>query len=127
MVPLGGNPWFVLADAAHALEYAADKGKGGNSFYNCLRGIAAEHYRSLNKRDAPDDTLFTGRTARMVLISEPGLYELIGRSEKPEARVFKDWVYGEVLPTISSAGGACKAGGYVLQGADRATVGATSG
>ncbi|MFD2141516.1 Bro-N domain-containing protein [Ancylobacter oerskovii] len=39
------------------------------------------------------------------------------RSDKPQARAFQDWVTKEVLPTIR------KTGGYVLQGADRATVG----
>lgn len=59
----------------------------------------------------------------LAVISESGLYELIMRSDRPQARVFQEWVTREVLPTIPSAGGACKTGGYVLQGADRATVG----
>ena len=34
------------------------------------------------------------------VVSEPGLYSLILRSRKPEARAFKRWVTHEVLPTI---------------------------
>lgn len=40
-----------------------------------------------------------------VFISEPGLYKLIMRSRKPEAREFQRWVTHEVLPTIRKTGG----------------------
>lgn len=36
----------------------------------------------------------------LLLVSEAGLYELIARSDKPEARAFKDRMLGEVMPTI---------------------------
>lgn len=39
-----------------------------------------------------------GRPAE--LITESGLYKLIMRSDKAEAKVFRDWVTREVLPTI---------------------------
>ncbi|WP_226454913.1 BRO-N domain-containing protein [Pseudomonas sp. AF03-9] len=42
------------------------------------------------------------------LISEPDLYKLIMRSDKPEARTLQDWVTRVVLPAI------CKDGAYVL-------------
>lgn len=37
-------------------------------------------------------------------ISEKGLYRLTLRSDKPQARVFQDWVTGEVLPSIRKTG-----------------------
>ena len=36
----------------------------------------------------------------MTIISEHGLYSLILRSRKPEAKAFKRWVTSEVLPSI---------------------------
>jgi prophage antirepressor-like protein len=45
---------------------------------------------------------------RMNIINESGLYNLIFRSNKPEARAFCKWVTSEVLPSIR------KTGGYVL-------------
>lgn len=39
-----------------------------------------------------------------VFISEPGLYKLIMRSRKPEAKEFQRWVTHEVLPTIRKHG-----------------------
>lgn len=40
----------------------------------------------------------------MTVISEPGLYSLILRSRKPEAKAFKRWVTHEVLPSIRRHG-----------------------
>ncbi|GHV48319.1 hypothetical protein FACS1894204_12520 [Synergistales bacterium] len=41
----------------------------------------------------------------MTVISESGLYALIMRSNKPEARKFRKWVTSEVLPSIRKHGG----------------------
>lgn len=41
---------------------------------------------------------------RMVCVSEPGLYKLIMRSRKPEAKAFQRWVTHEVLPAIRKHG-----------------------
>lgn len=38
------------------------------------------------------------------LITESGLYKLIMRSDKPEAKRFQDWVTREVLPAIRKDG-----------------------
>ena len=37
-------------------------------------------------------------------VSEPGLYELLCKSEMPAARPFQDWLFEEVLPTIRRTG-----------------------
>lgn len=41
---------------------------------------------------------------KYVIISESGLYALVFRSHKPEARAFSKWVRGEVLPTFRQNG-----------------------
>lgn len=41
----------------------------------------------------------------MSIINEPGLYSLILRSRKPQARAFKRWLTHEVIPTIRRTGG----------------------
>ncbi len=41
---------------------------------------------------------------RMTVITESGLYSLILRSRKPEAKQFKRWITHEVLPTIRKTG-----------------------
>ena len=49
------------------------------------------------------DTL--GGKQEMSTINEPGLYSLILRSRKPEAKAFKRWITHEVIPTIRKTGG----------------------
>jgi prophage antirepressor-like protein len=64
--------------------------------------------RSLSKLD--DDEKGTqilstlGGNQKMSVINESGLYNLIFRSNKPEAKKFKKWVTSEVLPTIRKTG-----------------------
>lgn len=53
------------------------------------------------------DTL--GRKQKTYIVSEAGLYSLILRSDKPEAKAFKRWVTHEVIPSIR------KTGSYSLQ------------
>jgi prophage antirepressor-like protein len=49
------------------------------------------------------DTL--GGPQELVVVTEPGLYKLLARSRKPEAKRFDRWVRHEVLPTIRKSGG----------------------
>jgi prophage antirepressor-like protein len=41
---------------------------------------------------------------QMLVVSESGLYSLIFKSRKPEAKAFKKWVTAEVLPAIRKYG-----------------------
>lgn len=46
-----------------------------------------------------------GQTREMLCINESGLYNVILRSDKPEAKPFRKWVTSEVLPSIRKTGG----------------------
>lgn len=41
----------------------------------------------------------------MVVISQPGVFQLLGESHLPLAEQFQDWLYEEVLPSINKTGG----------------------
>lgn len=62
------------------------------------------------KRLDPDEVDLTdlidgmGRVQSTTIINEPGLYSVILRSDKPEAKAFKRWVTHEVLPSIRRTG-----------------------
>ena len=45
-----------------------------------------------------------GRLRPTLVVNEYGLYDLILRSRKPEARKFKRWILEEVLPTLRKTG-----------------------
>lgn len=40
----------------------------------------------------------------MTIVSEPGLYSLVLRSNKPEAKAFKRWITHDVIPSIRKTG-----------------------
>lgn len=46
-----------------------------------------------------------GRQGETTVITESGLYAVILRSDKPNAKQFRKWVTGEVLPEIRRTGG----------------------
>ena len=55
----------------------------------------------LDKDEKGANTVRTlGENQRMTVISEPGLYNCIMRSNKDEAKRFRRWVTHEVLPSI---------------------------
>lgn len=46
----------------------------------------------------------SGQHREVIVINEPGLYSLVLRSTKPEAKAFKRWITHEVLPEIRKHG-----------------------
>lgn len=95
------EPWFVLMDVCRALELAPNKGGYGLH----TRKLGADEIAPVSELGAK----IPGTRGNAVkLVSESGLYKLIMRSDKPEARKFQDWVTREVLPAIR------KTGGYLL-------------
>ncbi|MGY4696306.1 BRO-N domain-containing protein [Xylella fastidiosa subsp. sandyi] len=83
-----GNPWFVATDVCTALGYR-----------NPSKAIA-DH---LDDDEKSNQSLgLAGKP--FLIISESGLYALILRSRKPEARKFAKWVTSEVLPSIRKTG-----------------------
>jgi prophage antirepressor-like protein len=56
--------------------------------------------KGIHLMDTPTD----GGNQKLNFISEPNLYRVIFRSDKPEAVKFQDWVFNEVLPTLRKTG-----------------------
>jgi prophage antirepressor-like protein len=50
------------------------------------------------------ESILNGPAPTVSIISESGLYKLIMRSDKAEAREFQNWVTKEVLPSIRQTG-----------------------
>lgn len=89
MVMQGDEPWWVLADVCRAL--------------------GLERTDSVARRLDPDEkgthlVSTHGGPQEMTIINESGLYMVIFRSDKPEAKAFKRWVTHEVLPIIRRTG-----------------------
>nr|WP_269475597.1 BRO family protein [Variovorax sp. PBL-E5] len=95
---IGAEPWFVAVDVCKALGMNTDK-QGTGHYLAHLDADEVNTVRSTEgKRGNPN----------LKVISESGLYSLILRSRKPEAKAFKKWVTSVVLPAIR------KDGAYVM-------------
>ncbi|ELY6310419.1 hypothetical protein SNQ62_000276 [Cronobacter sakazakii] len=86
-----GEPWFVAADVVKALGYNV-KADGSVNTTQALKALSPEEVTT---------TRISGNRGSLPkIISEPGLYKPVMRSDKPEARAFQDWVTKVVLPAI---------------------------
>lgn len=99
---IDGEPWFVAADACRCLALQPRPGKG--TYEHHLRKLDDDEKRLVTRNDTP--VLFTGvRGMALNLVSRPGLFKLIQRSNKPQAEGFRRWLNHEVLPQIMDNGG----------------------
>lgn len=86
-----GEPWFVLKDCMSILDL----------------GNPTETVKMFDKDEFSTTEVIDsiGRRQQTYIISEPGLYRLVMKSRKPEAKEFQRWVTHEVLPSIRKHGG----------------------
>ena len=85
-----GEIWWVLKDVCEIL-------------------VLSEPHRVASRLEKDERTQMTvidnlGRPQSTTLVNEPGLYKVIFRSDKPEAKKFMHWVSHEVLPSIRKHG-----------------------
>ena len=84
-----GNPWFAAVDVCAALEIKNSR-------------------QALTRLDDDEKGVISSDTNRgsrsIATVNEAGLYELIFRSRKPEAKEFKRWVKHSVLPALRKDG-----------------------
>lgn len=84
-----GELWFVAADVAAALEYRDAE-------------VATRHLDDDEK--GYTELVYPSGRQKIIAVNESGLYSLVLKSRKPEAKRFKKWVTSEVLPTIRKTG-----------------------
>lgn len=85
-----GDPWFVAKDVCDILEISNNR--------DAISQLDSDEKNTVVISDG-----IPGNPNKTI-ISEPGLYKLIMRSRKPEAREFQRWVTHEVLPSIRKRG-----------------------
>lgn len=88
-VQVNGEPWFVLADVCKVLELSSPH-------------KVAERLDGDEKGRNQIPTL--GGVQEMAVVNESGLYTVILRSDKPQAKPFRKWVTSVVLPSIRKTG-----------------------
>ena len=89
-----GEIWFVAADVCKVLD---------------IKNVsqALEDFETNEKADISIGyTSSNGvvQNRNVLIINEPGLYRLIFKSRKPDAKKFQHWIYHEVIPSIRKTG-----------------------
>lgn len=87
---IDNEPYFVGKDVAEILGYA-------DTF-----GALKKHVDEEDKQNCQNSSFESPRG--LTIINESGLYSLILSSKLPNAKKFKHWVTGEVLPSIRKHG-----------------------
>lgn len=88
-VMIGNMPWFVAKDVCEVLE---------------LSDVSMSVAKLDDDEKLVQKLFVSGQNRDMIIVNESGLYTLIMRSNKPEARSFRKWVTSEVLPSIRATG-----------------------
>ena len=88
-VVIEGEPWFVAKDVCEILELSNSR--------EAVSNLDAEELTSAMLTSG-------GQRREMNIISESGLYALVFKSRKQEAKEFRKWVTKEVLPQIRKTG-----------------------
>lgn len=94
-VAVNGDPWFVLADLCKVLELS--------------NPTMVAKKLDLDERAKSDLGL---QERNVTLVNESGMYAVILRSDKPQAKPFRKWVTSEVLPAIRKTGKYAMGGYY---------------
>ena len=87
------QPWFVAADVCRVLEIANSR--------DAVSGLDEDEKITVANTDGNPRA---GIPHQIGLVSESGLYALVFKSRKPEAKKFRKWVTAEVLPAIRQTG-----------------------
>lgn len=87
------DPWFVAADVCTAL--------GIGNVTNAVRSLDDDEATLYKIKGSFNNAI---QERKVNIVNESGLYALIMKSNKPEARKFRKWVTSEVLPSIRKTG-----------------------
>lgn len=89
-VEVNGEPWFVLKDVCNVL--------GLGSAHKVADRLDEDERNQIPLTDS------LGREQETTIVNESGLYNVLLRSDKPEAKPLRKWVTSEVLPSIRKTG-----------------------
>jgi prophage antirepressor-like protein len=91
MMGEGGEPWFVAKDVCAVLDFKYPS--------DALKYLDEDEQALII-----NPSITKNPNGKVSLVNESGLYALIFKSRKPEAKRFKKWVTSEVLPQIRKTG-----------------------
>lgn len=90
VLTIDGDPWFIAKEVCDVL--------GLDNPSEAIRPLDDDERNTVRNSDG------NRGNPNVNIISESGLYALTMRSNKPEAKAFRKWVTGTVLPAIRKTG-----------------------
>ena len=93
MLDEGGSPWWAAKDVCSVLGLENNR--------DAVSTLDDDEKITVGNTDGNPRA---GQPHQLTFVNEPGLYSLIFRSRKPEAREFRRWVTHEVLPALRKTG-----------------------
>lgn len=99
------NPLFCLKDVCEILDISNNSDVKASIINEFGKGVDLTY---------PLET--AGGIQQATFITEPQLYFVLMRSDKPKAKPFRQWVINDVLPSIR------KTGGYGISGKDNVLI-----
>lgn len=111
VVDESGESWFVAADVRSALTL------NSRTYTRIMRTMPTSetvrmlffstqtgNAKTVKADDGKQYEITEVINHKAAFVNESGLYRMIMRSHKAQARKFQDWVYKEVLPTLRKTG-----------------------
>ena len=87
------NVWFKAKEVAQILGYK-----------NTEKAIKSHVSENHKRKILLNQQCETNGCSMTYFINEPGFYELVFRSRLPTAKIFREWVFAKVLPSIRKYG-----------------------
>ena len=120
LVLIDNEPWFIAKEVATILGYERTKDAINRNVnpddqkilsYEECKAIFDDNVETIENTEdfkgqmkVPLEKPMKISNFGMKLINEAGLYTLVIKSDKPEAKPFRRWVTSEVLPSIRKTG-----------------------
>lgn len=93
---IDNEPWFVAKDVCNALDITNSR--------DAIKKMLDDDERGVANFYTPAGSYQGGGEQQLNIINESGMYNLIFRSRKLEAKAFRKWVTNVVLPSIRRTG-----------------------
>ena len=88
--------WFKVKEVAQILGYK-------NTEHAIKRHVSENHKRTF-LLSCPPETGGQVQGRWIIFVDEPGFYELVFKSRLPSAKMFREWVFSKVLPSLRKYG-----------------------
>lgn len=89
-ITIESEPWWFASDVCSVLDIA--------NVGNVLARLDSDDVSSIRLTDG------TPGNPNRAIVNEPGLYEIVIRSDRPQAKAFRRWITHDVIPSIRRTG-----------------------